>query len=434
MSGAHGAHSEPALGLTGAQLGLWHDHEADPQSTLFNTAEALDLHGPLDVPRFTAAVARLLAEVPALHARFEARPGGARQWPGAAAPQPLTVRDLRGHPDPHAQADQEAQAWLDTPLRPEAGELYRHGLFLLGPAQARWVLVTHHIALDGYGLSLCLQRVAAHYRAGAPLPPAFDPLAPVVAEDEAYQRSPQRAVDRQALMALYAGLPHTPAPLLERGLRRGHRARGTAAPALTRALAEQAQALGTAWPTLLFALSAAFWHAHTGEQATVLAVPVMNRLGRASARVPTMVMNLAPLRLDVTPALSLAALTRQAHAALGALRAHQHYRYEHLWADLNGHRLFGPEVNVIPFQAPLDFGPGLEARLENLASGPVEDLALTFTGWGPALELTLDGHPALYTPAQVQALHGRLLAALARGVAHPHTPVADLWAPEQAPA
>lgn len=126
---------------------------------------------------------------------------------------------------------------LDTPFDLGAGELYRHALFLLGPAHARWVLVTHHIALDSYGLSLCLQR-AAHYRA----------------------------------LVTGAALP-------ELGLNRGHRVQGTVSAALTRRLNEQARALGAAWPTVLFALSAAFWHEHTGERQVVLAVPMMGRLG-----------------------------------------------------------------------------------------------------------------------------------------------------------
>ncbi|MVN88737.1 hypothetical protein GO986_18525 [Deinococcus sp. HMF7620] len=419
------------LGLTQAQRGQWEEQQADPGSVLSNTAEALEFHGLLDLARFEAAVRRTLAEVPALHARFEMQGQEVCQVLGEVPPRALPVLDLRDHPDAEERARQEAEQLLDTPFDLGAGELYRHALLRLAPDHARWVLVTHHIALDGYGLSLCLQRVAAQYRAnGAALPPAFDPLAPVVAEDAAYQASAARDADGAALQALYADIPHEPAPLLELGLRRGHRTEQTLPPALVRALGTQARALGTAWPTLLFALSAAFWHRHTGETRPVLALPVMGRLGSVSARVPCMVMNLAPLRLDLSPHLSLAALTRQAHAALSALRPHGRYRYEHLWADLNGHRLFGPEVNVIPFQAPLDFGPDLKVEVRNLASGPVEDLALGFTGWGDHLHLHLDGHPALYTPEEVARLGREFVGALERGVQHPETPVGELWPPE----
>lgn len=147
-----------------------------------------------------------------------------------------------------------------------------------------------------------------------------------------------------------------------------------------------------------------------------------------------MVMNMVPLRLDVTPDASLNSLTRQAHGALEALRPHGRYRYEHLWADLDGHRLFGPEVNVIPFATPLNFGEGLDAHVHNLASGPVEDLALGFTVQGPDLHFTLDGHPALYDPGQVERLRRRIVAALEEGLEAPDLPLARLWQHPGVPA
>lgn len=412
--------------LTQAQQGLWAEYRADPQDTGQHIAEQLEFHGPLDAARLLDAVARMLGEVPVLHARFEARGDGAVQHLVAVPVRPAALRDLRGHPHPDGAADEETQALLDTPFALEDGELYRHALFLLGPERARWVLVTHHITLDGYGLTLCLERLAVQYR-GETLPSSFGALPPVLEAEAAYEGSADRAADGAALRALYGGIPHVPAPLLDLGLRRGHRAAGQLPAALVRQLHEQAAALQVGWPALLFALSAAFWRAHSGERQVVLAVPVMGRLGHPSARVPCMVMNLAPLRLDVTPGQTLRTLAGQAQAALGPLRRHGRYRYEHLWADLNGHRLFGPEVNVIPFRRPLDFGPDLRVNTATLASGPVEDLALSFTAGRDALHLTLDGHPALYSAAAVHALHGGLQAALARGLDRPDAPVETLW-------
>lgn len=418
------------LGLTQAQQGLWAEYRADPLDTGQHIAEQLEFHGPLDAERLLDAVARMLDEVPALHARFETRGNSAVQHLGAVPVQAAAVRDLRGHPHPDRAANEEAQALLDMPFALEDGKLYRHALFLLGPEQARWVLVTHHITLDGYGLTLCLERLAAQYCAPShreDRAPAFDALPPVLEAEAAYEASPDRATDGAVLRALYGGIPHVPAPLLDLGLRRGHRAAGHLPAPLVRHLHEQAAALQVDWPALLFALSAAFWRAHSGERQVVLAVPVMGRLGHPSARVPCMVMNLAPLRLDVTPGQTLRTLAGQAQAALGPLRRHGRYRYEHLWADLNGHRLFGPEVNVIPFRRPLDFGPGLQVNTATLVSGPVEALALSFTAGGGALHLTLDGHPALYSAADVHALHGQLQVALAGCLDRPDRPVEALW-------
>lgn len=70
----------------------------------------------------------------------------------------------------------------------------------------------------------------------------------------------------------------------------------------------------------------------------------MLRLGSAAARVPCMIMNLLPLRVNVGPHDSLRTLTTQVREARTRTHPHARYRYEHLWADLRGRRLFGPEV------------------------------------------------------------------------------------------
>ena len=413
-----------ALPLTQAQLGLWAEEREQPGGTLNHVAETLDLRGPLDPARLRAALSDTLREVPALHVRFRDDGQRVRQLLGPVTPRAPQEHDLSGHPDPDARAQAITGALLDAPLDLPGGELYRHALLRLGPDHLRWVFVTHHIALDGYGMHLLLGRLAAGYRQEACAP--FDPLDAAVLEDGAYQASPDRARDRAALNAVYADLPFEPAPLLTRGLKRGWRAGRDLPPTLVRDLRAGAGPLKIGWPDLLFALSAAFWHAHTGERATLIAAPVMLRLGSAAARVPCMIMNLLPLRVNVAPHDSLRTLTTQVREARTRAQPHARYRYEHLWADLRGRRLFGPEVNVLPFAAPPDLGPGLRVTARTLASGPVEDLALTFSGWAGALHLSVDGHPDLYTPAQVGGLCDRLIRGLDLALRDPDAPLPPL--------
>ncbi|GAA5440381.1 hypothetical protein Dcae01_01894 [Deinococcus caeni] len=82
--------------------------------------------------------------------------------------------------------------------------------------------------------------------------------------------------------------------------------------------------------------------------------------------------------------------------------------------------------NVLPFAAPPDLGPGLRVTARTLASGPVEDLALTFSGWAGALHLSVDGHPDLYTPAQVSDLCDRLIRGLDLALRDPDAPLPPL--------
>ena len=79
--------------------------------------------------------------------------------------------------------------------------LFRHALFRAGAEHFLWYQRVHHIALDGFGLSLVARRVAEVYTAlvaGAEPPAAqFGALATVVEEDLAYLESEQCRRDRE---------------------------------------------------------------------------------------------------------------------------------------------------------------------------------------------------------------------------------------------
>lgn len=52
-------------------------------------------------------------------------------------------------------------------------------------------------------------------------------------------------------------------------------------------------------------------HKLTGENDIVLGLPMMGRLGSVSIHTPSMVMNLVPLRITVTPNITLAELLQR---------------------------------------------------------------------------------------------------------------------------
>ncbi|GGB55478.1 condensation domain-containing protein [Deinococcus soli (ex Cha et al. 2016)] len=410
------------LPVTLAQRSLWPDLDDPDGSVLNHVVETLDLRGPLDPARFEAALTRALADVAALHVRYAQVGGQPAQLPTGEPPRPPGRLDWRAHPDPEAPARAHERDATRRPLGLRTGDLYRHALHRLADDHWRWVFVTHHIALDGYGVTQLLTQLAAHHRAlgGLHAPPApFGPLAAPALEDRAYDGSAQQRADGARLRATYADLPFEAAPLLHLGLQIGHRAQRTVPAALVRILRTVTAAWGAAWPDALNAACAAQWHARTGEQAVLIAAPVMLRLGSAAAHVPCMRMNLVPLRIEVHPGDDLATQTRRAQAARTHAQGAAPYRLERLWADLDRRRLFGPEVNVIPFAAPLDFGPGLEVTRDTPASGPVEDLAFTFSGWRDDLTVTADGHPALHTPQSLEALLDDLLRRLDTGLRVP---------------
>ncbi|WP_239646979.1 AMP-binding protein, partial [Nocardiopsis salina] len=106
----------------------------------------------------------------------------------------------------------------------------------------------------------------------------------------------------------------------------------------------------------------------------------MGRLGSAALSVPTMVVNILPLRVRVDPRSTPADLVRRVSTRLGELRAHQNHRAEDIRRALGlvGREsgLYGPVINIKAFDDDLRFGD-VRATARTLSEGPIDDLSLT---------------------------------------------------------
>ncbi len=161
-------------------------------------------------------------------------------------------------------------------------------------------------------------------------------------------------------------------------------------------------------------------HRTTGAQDVVLGLPLTNRSGRTALRTPAMMVNVMPLRIAVRPRDTGAELLRRVVLEVRAVRRHQRHRQEDLRRDLGltapEQPLFGPMINIKPFEGDLGFG---ESRgvVHNLAAGAVDDLAVGITpGADGSVRLSLDANPARYdAPSLAWHEHGlrRYLEALA---------------------
>src|SRR5882757_2122714 len=56
--------------LSAAQLGIWFAQQLNPASPLYNIAEYLKIHGPVDLDLFEAALRQVVAEAEAFHITF----------------------------------------------------------------------------------------------------------------------------------------------------------------------------------------------------------------------------------------------------------------------------------------------------------------------------------------------------------------------------
>ncbi|MEU2681449.1 amino acid adenylation domain-containing protein [Streptomyces sp. NPDC007107] len=424
------------LPLTAAQSGMWFAQSLDPLSPAENTAECLEIDGPLDPEVFAAALRRVTAEADALRVTVEDSPDGPRQRVHPEVPLPLTTHDLRDAAHAGRQAEEWMRADLAEPFDLSSGPLFRHALFRVGEERWLWYQRIHHLVMDGYGYSLLVRRTAEVYTALArgeePGARAFGTLAELVEEDAAYRSSEAFTADRAHWTEAFADRPEVPR-LAGRGAlpaRTFLRRTSHLDPEATEGLRDLADRLRASWPDVLIAAQALYTARATGRQEVVLGLPMMGRMGSVSLRVPGMVMNVLPLRLDVSPDATFAELVRRVVLGIREVRRHQRYRYEDIRRDLRllgeSRGLVGPLVNVMPFDYDLDFA-GAPARARNLSAGPVDDLTLNIydRSDGHGLRIDHDGNPALYGDEELAAHQERFLRLVERlSRADPHVPTA----------
>ncbi|RWR32250.1 amino acid adenylation domain-containing protein [Sinirhodobacter populi] len=413
------------LPLTEAQEGLWYAQALDRGNPVYMTGQFIALTGPLDRDLFRQAFDAAVAQSPALRLRFALRDGRPVQWL-ADAPPALRLVDLRDCADPEAEA--RARMTADDTRAPDLalGPVAEFTLYTLGAERYFWHERIHHLATDGFAFVLFTNRVGEIYSArvtGRAAPAAFPDLAQALEEDAAYRASDRRGADRAFWLGEMRGLEAVAGPAEGRAVtaRAFNRARLDLEADLCAALRARAKRAGVNWPDALTILTAACLARVSGEGERVFGLPFMARLGTKAARVPCMWMNVLPFRCDPDQDAALDEVLQKGAAHLAELRRHGRYRSEQLRRDLRRTaieaRLYGPLINVQPFDMPPKFA-GLQADLHILGAGAVDDLTATFRGDAVAgLSLEIDTNPALYTRAGGEAHAARLAAFLRAALA-----------------
>ncbi|MCY7857777.1 amino acid adenylation domain-containing protein [Bacillus sonorensis] len=410
--------------LTGAQAGIWYAQQLDPQNPIYNTAEYVEISGPIDHHLFEKALCRVIEEADALHARFGEDEDGPWQVIDRSTDFPFHFIDVSSETDPRKAAEAWMRADLARPINLSSGPLFTEALFKAAPELYFWYHRAHHIATDGFSFTLIAERLSKLYTAlvrGMSVDDqrSFGSLDSILKEDEEYRSSDQYQKDRQfwldrfgdepEVVSLADRAPRTSSSFLRRSahLPAEHADRLPSAASLT----------GASWHEAVIAAAAIYVHRLTGASDVVLGLPMMCRLGSASLNIPGMVMNLLPLRLSMRPEMGAAKLMKQISEEIMKIRRHQHYRHEELRRDLKllgeNQRLFGPQINLMPFSDSLNFAGHLGV-VHNLTTGPVDDLSINIYGrpGGNGLKVNIDANPAVYKDSELEKHLQRFLILL----------------------
>ncbi|MFG2439928.1 amino acid adenylation domain-containing protein [Streptomyces sp. NPDC048508] len=430
-----------SLPLTAAQSGVWFAHQLNQDSPVYNVGEFVEIHGPVDAGLFEAALGQVVREAGTLHIRLTEDAEGPRQVLDDPAPLRLHTVDVTGEADPEAAARAYIAGQMARPVDLTDGELYSYALIRLSEDRYFWHQRYHHVVVDAFGAAALTARVARVYTALAAGESTTDGVFPALAtlldDEAAYRGSEQYAKDRAHWgerftrqpeeTATFAGSGRS-APPSDTFLRRT----ASLSPEVLDRLRSTARASRTTWSALIVAAVAAHLHRVTGIRDITLGIPVSARHGANARQVPGMVSNELPLRVSISPETTVGELVRNVAVELRNLLRHQRYPYGDLRRDLllldEGRHLFGPMVNIMPFDFDVTFA-GNPITVHNVSNGPVGDLSLAVyeRSDGSGLHFSFDANPALYADDELALVQDRFLALLtAMASADPGLPLGRL--------
>ena len=464
-SAQHSADS-PWLPLTTNARGIYFAAVIDPTNPCYNTAEVLQCPADTDLALLREAFEQLYRENEGFRVRT-------RIADGAASQQILTEEaflsgiDLlvdegeldgseleEGELSDTAKAGEEnasdlpdsdlpapvrawAQRLLAQPLATDEGVTVRSAAVRYGGFL--WVYHSFsHVVADGFAAFNGLSRVAAMYRAlsaGQPVPAtrrmslqqlldADDAASTARDEDVTFWETSGALEQEDTSLAGRTASPSAQSVRL---------AFSIDVPT-QQALLDAAKQHAVSWPVLATAAVGSYLARVGGYPQASFGVPQMNRmfartlpeatraLGTASAQTGCTAVNVLPVQVAATGPITESLQSVKEQYARNA--EHPLARQEDLERTARNaqSRLFGAQINVVPFDAVLPLAapskdesgtvqPVPTARIHNISAGPVADATFTLRGMpgrGNSISCEIDMNPALYTAKELERHAARL--------------------------
>ena len=459
-SAQHSADS-PWLPLTTNARGIYFAAAIDPTNPCYNTAEVLQCPADTDLALLREAFEQLYRENEGFRVRTRIADGSASQQilteeaflagidllvdggelSGTAEAGEENASDLPESALPDSDLPAPVRAWaqrlLAQPLATDEGVTLRSAVVRYGGFL--WVYHSFsHVVADGFAAFNGLSRVAAIYRAlsaGQPVPAtrrmslqqlldADDAASTARDEDVAFWEASGALEQEDTSLAGRTASPSAQSVRL---------AFSIDVPT-QQALLDAAKQHAVSWPVLATAAVGSYLARVGGYPQASFGVPQMNRmfartlpeatraLGTASAQTGCTAVNVLPVQVAATGPIAESLHSVKEQYARNA--EHPLARQEDLERTARNaqSRLFGAQINVVPFDAVLPLAapskdesgtvqPVPTARIHNISAGPVADATFTLRGMpgrGNSISCEIDMNPALYTAEELEHHVARL--------------------------
>ncbi|WP_299565927.1 condensation domain-containing protein, partial [uncultured Mycolicibacterium sp.] len=409
-----------ALPLTRAQLDIWLEQELGRLGADWQLGLLVRIDGPVEYDALQWAIQRVVEEAEPVRVAIHEQDGRVLQTPVDFPDVPLEYVDLTEAADPADEVRRRAAAIQREPM-PLSGPLFRFVLFQTRDDEYYLFACFHHIVIDGTGLGLIGNRIAAVYSAavsGEPIPPAFfGTLRDLVDLETAYEQSADHAADRDYWLANLPsedGSSHQPAGPAPSAGGADEPSWPTEPVPLDPSIVARVDELAEAWnmpraSIITAACAVLFRHWSTEGSDIVLDLPVSRRVTPEARTLPGMLAGVVPLVLSATPDTTVADFCRHVDGRIQEALSHQRFPAYSLDRADNGpdRRNQRVVVDFLPLTFALDFA-GVRASAMMTNSGFVGGFGLVFSGLGDELALSTLGHDHPLADVDVTELARRL--------------------------
>lgn len=429
--------------LSFAQRRLWFLHQLEPDNPNYNESSALRLSGRLDIDALEKALNRIVARHEVLRAAIATRDGVAMQTIRRPQAVNLEIVDLRRAELSEREA--EAQRRLLDAVRRSfdltADLMLRPLLVRLEEQDHILLLVTHHIASDGWSTGILWRELGQFYRAEtqgmAPQIAELPIQYPDYAEWQQQWFSERQVKEQLAFWKSHlAGLQplrlptDRPAPLGRQW--RGARRMAPLDAHWLESIAAFSRAHGVTQFMTLVAAFQVLLHRYCGQDDIAIGTPIAGRNRTEVEGLIGFFVNTLILRTELCGNPTFAELLgRVRDVALNAYN-NQDIPFEKLVEELNPQRSLNetPLFNVLfAFQSmpkPLPALPGLTQRPYEIFNGAAKCdfyLSVIHRESGPMLRADYDSD--LFEPATVERMLRHYRALLESFIANPATRIGD---------
>jgi amino acid adenylation domain-containing protein len=428
-----------------AQQRLWFLEQLEPNSALYNVSRAMQIIGPLNLSALRASLDNLIARHEPLRTTFLNVNGEPAQLVEKKRPINLTTIDLSARPG--ADCEAEAERLLDEhsrrPFDLRRDLMLRAVLLRLSQEKHILLLTMHHIASDGWSMSILFRELASFYESFQTGKPSSLPDLPIQYQDYAlWQRQWLKGEVLETQLAYWKQQLRGAPALLELPTDRprpavqsfqGARQLSTFPQALLealKALSRQERA------TLYMIMMAAFQtllHRYSGQNTIVVGSPIAGRNYKETEELIGFFVNTLVLRTEFSGNPTFKELIARVRKVAIDAYEHQDIPFEKLVEELHPDR----NLSYSPlFQVALAFQnvPLPVVELAGLHLIPVElnggtskfDLTLYMTEESETLKAGIEYTVDLFNPPTIERMLGHYQTLLESIVADPNRRISDL--------